>query len=203
MDRRAQVGVVTAIVAVLSGCSAPGPPAARHSIATPGARITSTPTATSHHHARSNRHVPLCDAKSLAAHGGRQSDGSSFAAMGAVVFKNVGRSPCALRGVPSNVAIRRDNGADLKLRYSVTKNHPVLRPAVLPVGEAAAASMDLVWLNWCGGRLGPLTVRIRLPRSRGTVVASFDGPPNYNFVPSCGAASRPSRLKLFAAYSPR
>jgi hypothetical protein len=76
----------------------------------------------------------------------------------------------------------------------------VLRSAVLPVGKPAAASMDLVWLNWCGGPPGPLKIRIELPHSRGTVVTSFDGPPAFDFVPDCDSRSKPSRLELYAAY---
>jgi Protein of unknown function (DUF4232) len=151
---------------------------------------------TSHGESRSAK---PCLARNLMIRAGRESDGTSFAASGNVELRNVGRTPCRLQGVP-DVAMLRSDGAALNVKYSVTKNRPVLRSATLQRGKVA--SIDVVWLNWCGSRPGPLQIRVELPGEAGTVVGSFDGPPAYNFVPSCTTASRPSRLKLFAAYQP-
>lgn len=201
MDRRICAGVVVTAVALLSGCSggtAPRPSRPAAATGSPVLRADSTgPPSQAHGLA-----VRPCDAKSLVARAGRESDGTSFAAAGDVELKNVGQHPCRLRGVP-RVQVTRLDGTSLGLDFTVFNNRPVLRPAVLPVGKPDAASMHLAWLNWCGGQLGPLKIRIRLPHSHGTVVASFDGPPDYDFVPKCESASRPSRLELLEAYTYR
>jgi hypothetical protein len=200
MDRRIGAGVVVpAAIALLSGCSGGTVPRASGSAAETGPPVfpagSTGPSSQVHGHT-----VRPCDAKFLVARAGRESDGTGFAAAGDVELKNVGQHPCRLRGVP-RVTVTRPNGTSLGLEFAVFKNGPVLRPVVLPVGKPSAASMHLVWLNWCGGQLGPLKIRIRLLHSHGTVVASFDGPPDYNFVPSCESASRPSRLELLEAYT--
>jgi Protein of unknown function (DUF4232) len=201
MDRRVCVGVVAAaIAALLTACSGGIAPRASVSFAPTRPSVVSADTPGPQTHAHHRRAVRPCDAKSLVARAGRESDGTSFAAAGDVELKNVGRDPCRLRGVP-HVAIARSDGENLGLEFAVFNDRPVLRSVVLPVGKPSAATMHLVWVNWCGGRLGPLKIRIRLPHSRGTVVASFDGPPDYNLVPSCESASRPSKLELLEAYS--
>jgi hypothetical protein len=200
MGRRVCGGVVVMILAFIAGCSGD----AVHRMSYPVTPTSSAVTRGDPTEPLSDRdtadHARPCEATSLVAHAGRESDGTSFAAAGDVELKNVGRHPCKLRGVPS-VTVTRSDGASLDLKFAVFKDRPVLRSVVLPVGKPSAASMHLVWLNWCGGRLGPLKIQIRLLHSHGTVVASFDGPPDYNFVPSCESASRPSRLELLEAYT--
>jgi hypothetical protein len=184
--RRARLGLTVMILALASSCSA-GAPTRISSGASPPSVGRSRPSA-----------LP-CQAKSLEARAGRESDGAAFAASSDVEVTNVGIAPCRLRGTPT-VDIVRTDGKRLDLRYVVAKARPNLRPAVLPVGKPGAASIELVWLNWCGENPGSLTVRIVFPRSRGVVVASFDGPPGYDFVPRCESASTPSRLELISAY---
>jgi hypothetical protein len=197
MDRCLGLGAMVALVLV-AGCTAAVSLRPTQPIRPASSSVSPVHSSRAIAHAKP-RPVALCHAHSLVVHAGRESDGSSFAASGNVELTNIGRKPCRLSGVPT-VAVLRSDGMSLGLKYRVTNNHPALRSAVLPVGKPGAASMDLVWLNWCGPRPGPLRIRIVLPHNRGTVIASFDGPPAYNFVPSCVSAARSSQLELMAAY---
>jgi hypothetical protein len=47
---------------------------------------------------------------------------------------------------------------------------------------------------------GPLTVRVTLPASGGTVSGPFDGPPDYDFVPQCLDQHQRSTISVIGAY---
>ncbi len=76
-----------------------------------------------------------------------------------------------------------------------------LSPVVLPAGIPDAADLVVFWANWCGRPPGPLSVRITLSAG-GVVTGPFNGPPDYNLVPSCPRPGHPSTISVIDAYQP-
>jgi hypothetical protein len=126
-------------------------------------------------------------------------EGENQGAHGDVELTNAGSRPCVLRGLPL-VAILRADGRSLAVRLVRAPNLS-LTPVVLPPGRLDAADLVVYWANWCGRRLGPLSVRVILPAG-GVVTGPFNGPPDYNFVPDCIQRGQPSTVSVTEAYGP-
>jgi Domain of unknown function (DUF4232) len=138
-----------------------------------------------------------CAGAVLRIRAGRQ--GEQGGAHGDVEFTNVGPRPCVLRGLP-RVAIVRAAGQSLAVRL-VRAPDLSLSPAVLSPGRLDAADLAVYWANWCGRPPGPLSVRVMFPAG-GVVTGSFNGPPDYDFVPPCLSPAQPSTVSVSWAYGP-
>jgi hypothetical protein len=80
--------------------------------------------------------------------------------------------------------------------------YPLGPQAVLPPGKPGAGWLVVFWADWCGPRPGPLRLRISLPDDGGTLFTPFDGPPDYDFVPTCLSRGTPSTIAVAAAWTP-
>lgn len=109
----------------------------------------------------------------------------------------MGSAPCQLQGLPT-ITILDSGGTTLPARQTRSANL-MLRPAVL-AARGGTAWLTLSWSNWCQGKLGSLTVVVRLPGD-GTVRGPFNGPPDYDYVPGCVAPGTPSSVQVTQAYS--
>jgi hypothetical protein len=127
---------------------------------------------------------------------GRQ--GEAQGAHGDIEFTNIGSRPCTLRGLP-RVSIVQANGQVLPV--SQAPGSLALSPVTLQPGKPNAADLVIYWANWCGHRPGQLLVRVKLP-SGSEVTGSFNGPPDYNFVPNCLNSRSPSTIRVIDAYAP-
>jgi hypothetical protein len=94
--------------------------------------------------------------------------------------------------------VLRANGLALPLRVKrtpTTNRHAV----VLEAERKSAALLTMSWQNWCGAHLRTLRIKLTLKRG-GAVVAPFDGPRDYNYLPGCIAPGRPSIIEILDAY---
>jgi hypothetical protein len=144
----------------------------------------------------SGRNTRRCTAAMLRIRAGREGEGPG--AHGDIEFTDVARGRCVLRGLPT-VAIATSGGKLLPVALTRTAGVSE-RPVVLAPGQADAADLVVFWSNWCGRAPGPLTIRVTLPAGGGTVTGSFDGPPDYDFVPQCLDAHHGSTVSVIAAY---
>jgi hypothetical protein len=195
--RRVVLGVT---LAVLAGCSSsPAHQSAlspvRHDVS---AETHPSPTPSQVSRTATSRAAPRCKHSALRLRAGRESDGTSFAASADILIVNRGHAACTISGVPM-VSILRKPAERLPVTYSVPRKVRI-RPLTLRAGRGNRALIHLVWLNWCGRPPGSLNVAVSLPHTHGRLVGSFDGPPAYDFVPSCLSAKRASTLTLFTAY---
>ena len=115
-------------------------------------------------------------------------------------FTNLGAAECTLSGVPTVMIVRSD-GSALAVQ-SRTAPNVALAAAVLPPDVPNAALLTLSWTNWCGAAPGPLALKIALPAGAGTLTASFNGPPDYDYVPACQSAAEASLVEIQSAYTP-
>lgn len=88
-------------------------------------------------------------------------------------------------------------GTTLDVRYE-PRTSPAPPQQLSPGG---VADLEVSWSNWCGPKPGYLTVHITLPNGGGTIAGSFNGPPDYGFVPGCTSPGRPSVIE-FIDYVP-
>jgi hypothetical protein len=181
-------------VAGMTSCSAPpssttGPTTS----STIGAAASTTGGATSTTLTQAS--VPPCTAAQLTARGGRQGGGFQTA-HGDVELTRVGPSECLLDAPPDAIAIVRADGTTLDVRYE--PGRATTPPLVLPPGGMADLTVN--WANWCGPDPGPLRLRITLPNGGGTLESSFDGPPDYDYLPGCVTPGEGSTL-LFTGYA--
>lgn len=153
---------------------------------------TLTPSATLGSAGSPPASVPPCTAGSLAARGGRQ--GESGIAHGDVALTNVGHAPCTLSGPPAALVLLRTDGSQLPVVFEPSVQ-PTAQLVVLRPGSAQAAWLIVYWTNWCGAAPGPLRLRISLGDGLGILVAPFDGPPDYDYVPRCDQPGQPSTLQ--------
>ena len=134
--------------------------------------------------------APACQAKDLAAHGGRQ--GAPFQSVeGSVVIVNVSTFRCVVHvGTPFSL-IQSDG-----VRLSVHELKPTKAIPSIVLRAKRSTVLTLFWNNWCRAHPGPLTISIALAGGAGVVSGPFNGPPNYNAVPGCINKARPSSLQL-------
>jgi hypothetical protein len=156
-------------------------PAARSVAADPGPTTATTAVTSGPAPVSGRIRHSRCNTSELRVRAGREGGGSFGYASVTAQFTNTADGPCRL-----------------PVRFRVGRR-ATLRPVVVPARQRWGVSMDLSWSNWCGARLGPLTIKVRFPH-RGQVTGSFDGPPAYNFVPGCVDKQRPSKLVLLYAY---
>ena len=138
----------------------------------------------------------LCGASQLRAQGGRQGGGAVGVAEATVVLTNEGSSPCVLSGIPS-VALLAAGGHPLSVSTAApshSQSNPVL------VAPGASGDLIFYWSNWCGAPPGPLDVAVTPAGSASAVTGPFDGPPNYDYVPTCLDASQASTVMVTDAY---
>jgi hypothetical protein len=146
--------------------------------------------------ATSRSNARPCAAAMLRIRAGREGEGPG--AHGDIDFTDVARARCVLRGLPA-VAIATSAGNLLPVTLTRTAGVTAQQVLLAP-GRADAAELVVFWSNWCGRAPGPLTVRVPLPAGSGTVTGSFDGPPDYDFVPPCLNAHQRSTVSVVAAY---
>lgn len=186
----AAVGVL-AVAASVAGCTAESGSPSRTS-------ATRTPTIAAAKTAQLPGTKPPpapCTPGALRVHGGRQ--GVEEGAHGDVELVNVSATACVLDGMPQ-LSMIRANGAALPVRQQAATGTLHARTLTAHDGSAWLA---LFWSNWCGARPGPLNIALRLPGARGTVQGPFNGPPDYDLVPACGAPGQPSIVQVVDAYS--
>jgi len=140
-----------------------------------------------------------CRAGSLRARGGRQGAGFGVAHAD-VEFTNLGATSCTLTGTPA-VTILRSDGSALPVQ-SRTASNVTLAAVVLPPDASSAAWLALSWTNWCGAAPGSLALQIVLPTGAGMLTASFNGPPDYDYLPACQSATEASVIEIQSAYTP-
>lgn len=172
--RRGAVLLATGLTVWLSGCSATGPTATSSA-----SKSTSTEASNS-----------LCIARQITATGGRQGGGFQTA-HGDVELKSISPPDCLLSKPPSAISLVNSDGTVLNVEYRAgTVAHPLqLRPG-------GVVDLEVSWANWCGANPGPLTIHITLPAGGGTIVSSFNGPPDYDFLPGCVSPGEPSTLQF-------
>jgi hypothetical protein len=111
-----------------------------------------------------------CTASELSLSVGLQ--GQTGALGGSAGFTNVGNRTCTLEGMP-RIAITRTDGSRLDVHaFASPPAYPTL---ALKPGDAAY--VHLIWQNWCGGAVGPLTLRVELPHGGGLRAPLEDTPP--------------------------
>jgi hypothetical protein len=137
---------------------------------------------------------PPCQPGSLTLQAGRQ--GEAFGtAEATIVLTNAGSSSCSLSGTPTLVVFRAD-GSILAVQNSAS-THPVLSLTLQP-GESAALITN--WANWCGQPPGPLRLEVLLPGHSAGVVGTFEGPPNYDYLPRCTRPGEASDIEIIDGY---
>lgn len=137
-----------------------------------------------------------CAAGDFAAQGGRQGGGAEGVAEGTVILTNESGEPCVLSDNPS-VSLSRSDGSSLDVQAASPRN-PALPPVLVQPSDSAVLIVE--WANWCGSPPGPLQIQVTFAENGGNVTGSFDGPPNYNFVPACTNSTQPSTLAVVDAY---
>ena len=140
--------------------------------------------------------TPACAAAHLRVHGGRQGGGFVGEALGTVVLSNTGPSTCVLSGIPAVALLA---GGRLLGVTDVPPQNLATSAVALAPGAAGALTLD--WSNFCGAAPGPLDVAVTPAGQQVAVIGPFDGPPNYDFVPACRDAARPSTLTVTDAYA--
>jgi hypothetical protein len=165
----------------LTGCATAIAPSASHTAARSAAMTAAT--------------AASCSASVLHLVGGRE--GESETAIGFIEFTNTGSRPCTLHGYPRLALIW--HGRRLHVR-DIRPRDLVLKTAVLAPGKADAAQLMVSWSNWCGSRVGLLSVRIAISGT-GTVTMPFNGPPDWYYTPQCVQPGQPSQLRVTAAYA--
>jgi hypothetical protein len=141
--------------------------------------------------------IPLCMSSQLNVMGGRQ--GEATTAAGLLEFVNISAKPCRLLGV-LRLQLAKPSGL-LLTPISYGPPSEAMTSAVLsPTSEAELMTN---WSNWCGVRPGSLHIKITLPGGAGSLVAPFDGPPNYNMVPQCINKKRGSKFSIVGGYRQR
>jgi hypothetical protein len=99
---------------------------------------------------------------------------------------------------PSALAILDAAGAQLPIEVlSLDTSAGASAVSLAPRGQA---TLTLSWRNWCGHRSGSLRVRVTFAAG-GAATGSFDGPPDYNFWPSCVTRSKYSMLQVLGPYA--
>jgi hypothetical protein len=123
--------------------------------------------------------IPLCMSSQLNVMGGRE--GEATTAAGFLEFVNISAKTCRLSGVPRLQLVKPSGLALTPISYGPPSE--AMTSAVLsPTSEGELITN---WSNWCQVRPSSLNIKITLPGGAGSLVAPFDGPPNYNFVPQC------------------
>ena len=174
--------LAAAALMALAGCASGVPAGARHTTASPPARVAATA-------------APLCTARALRLAGGRE--GTSETAIGFIQFTNTGARPCTLRGYPRLALIWHSR----RLRVRDGRSGDLVQQAaVLAPGKADAAQLVVQWGNWCGRRARQLSVRITIPGT-GTMTMPFNGPPDWDYTPQCVQPGAPSQLLVVTAYA--
>jgi hypothetical protein len=158
-----------------------------------------SPAGSSTNYGSTPTHAGPCQAGSLRARGGRQGAGFGVAHAD-VEFTNLGSAPCTLSGPPT-VTILRSDGSALPVQ-SKTASNVALAAVVLPPDVSNAAWLTLSWTNWCGPAPGSLALQIVLPADAGTLTASFNGPPDYDYLPACQSATEASVVEIQSGYAP-
>lgn len=143
--------------------------------------------------------VPPCVAKDLSAHGGRE--GENMGAHMDVLLSNEGSAACVLKGLPTAVRLVHEEGSVVNTKLTIDPSRLVQAPVLLKPHAQNAGDLVLYWNNWCGPAPGPLQIQITLPGGRGTVSASVNGPPGYDYVPQCLQPKQASTLQILAAYT--
>jgi hypothetical protein len=132
-----------------------------------------------------------CQASGLRVSGGRQ--GESGGAHGDIVITNTGAGACSLEGPPT-VEILNPGSGPLVI-WPLSNSLPA---GIFVLGPGQSASAAVYWSNWCQANPGPLEIAIRL--AAGTVTGSFNGPPDYNYVPDCTNPTSSSTLQVIQSY---
>lgn len=136
-----------------------------------------------------------CKATELNAQGGRQGGGFGEAA-GLIEFTDTGAKPCMLQGVP---ILQLMNAAGQALAVPSGSRLSTATVQLDPGGKDHAY-LIVYWDNWCGSAPGPLTMRIALTNGGRAVLAPFDGPPYYNYVPLCTRPGQASTLQVVSGF---
>jgi hypothetical protein len=139
--------------------------------------------------------IPLCLSSQLNVMGGRQ--GENTTAAGLLEFVNISARPCRLSGVPRLQLVKPSGLALTPITYGPPSE--AMTSAVLtPTSEAELMTN---WSNWCRQvRPSSLNIKITLPGGAGSLVAPFDGPPNYNMVPQCINKNSVSKFMIVGGY---
>jgi hypothetical protein len=138
--------------------------------------------------------ITSCLSSQLNVMGGRQ--GEATTAAGLLEFVNISAKPCRLLGVP-RLQLAKPFGL-LLTPISYGPPSEAMTSAVLsPTSEAELMTN---WSNWCGVRPSSLNIKITLPGGVGSLVAPFDGPPNYNMVPQCINKKWGSKFLIVGGY---
>jgi hypothetical protein len=176
----------------LNASSSPGPSSAAAQEAQTAAEAAAAAQAHAVAAANAARSAALCDPNALKITGGRQ--GEAFGtAEGTILLTNTSNILCSLN-VPALTLVTQ-NGTPLTIQTSAPSS-PVVPMALNP---SASAEVITNWSNWCGSAPGPLEIAVTLPGST-KAVGSFNGPPNYNYVPTCQDHSRASVIQVVGAY---
>lgn len=194
MKRALVAGLASIAVAAAAACSSGS--VSRDRSITSG-RITTTtgslPRASAEASGRSSAasSIATCVRESLTVRGGRQGGGATGVAHGDVEIRNLGAAPCTLIA-PHSILFLTANRQPLAIRFtSATSTLPAV---TIPPGEAA--SLGLSWTNWCHDRPGPLTISIVGASLGGTISGTFNGPPDFDFVPACITRTMPSAVQI-------
>jgi hypothetical protein len=134
--------------------------------------------------------APSCEAKDLAAHGGRQ--GAPFQSVeGSVVIVNGSTSRCVMH-VGTTFSLIQSDGVHLSVHELLPTNET---PSIVLRAKRSTV-LTFFWQNWCRASPGPLTISIALAGRDGVVAGPFNGPPNYSAVPGCINKDKLSTLQL-------
>ena len=138
--------------------------------------------------------IPFCSSSQLNVLGGRQ--GEATTAAGVLVFVNISSKSCRLSG-PPRLLLMKPSGLALSPISYRPPSEPIKSAILSPTSEAELITN---WDNWCQVRPSSLNIKITLPGDAGSLVAPFDGPPNYNMVPQCINKSWVSRFLIVGGY---
>jgi hypothetical protein len=138
--------------------------------------------------------IPLCSSSQLNVMGGRE--GEATTAAGFLEFVNISARPCRLSGVPRLQLVKPSGLGLTPISYGPPSE--AMTSAVLsPTSEGELITN---WSNWCQVRPSSLNIKITLPGGAGSLVAPFDGPPNYNMVPQCINKNSVSKFLIVGGY---
>ena len=141
--------------------------------------------------------IPLCMSSQLNVIGGGQ--GEATTAAGFLEFVNISAKPCRLSGVP-RLQLAKPSGLGLTPISYEPPSETMTSAVLTPTSEAELITN---WSNWCGVRPSSLNIKITLPGGAGSLLAPFDGPPNYNMVPQCINKSWVSKFMIVGGYRQR